>query len=178
MPDRRPTTAIPDGGTGAHGDGDFDPLAEAERQFLAHGLGSARRMHAAVSLIHAHQVVANGIDRVLKPLGLTFARYEVLMLLSFSRAGSLPVTKIGERLLVHPTGVTRLVDKLMREGLVERQEHPDDRRSVLVTVTDDGRALGRRASDLLAEADFGVHVDDAELGGLIECLDRVRDADR
>ena len=77
-------------------------------------------MYAAISLIHAQQVMSMAIDRALKPLGLTFARYEVLMLLSFSAAGSLPITKMGERLLVHPTGITRLVDKLVVGGFVER----------------------------------------------------------
>src|SRR5262245_53466319 len=96
----------------------FDPLAEARRQWLARDLHEPLSMYAAVSIIHAQQVVTTAIDRALKPLGLTFARYEVLMLLSFSRTGALPITKVGERLLVHPTGITKLVDKLEAQQLV------------------------------------------------------------
>src|SRR5690606_31439960 len=102
----------------------FDPLAEARRQWLAQHLDEPLSMYAAVSIIRAQQIVTTAIDRALKPLGLTFARYEVLMLLSFSRTGALPITKMGERLLVHPTGITKLVDKLEAYGLVRREPNP------------------------------------------------------
>jgi DNA-binding MarR family transcriptional regulator len=133
-------------------------------------------MHAAVSVVHAQQIVTTAIDRALKPLGLTFARYEVLMLLSFSRTGSLPITKIGERLLVHPTGITKLVDKLATQDLVTREPNPVDRRGTLVRITGDGRRLGKRASKLLAEVRFGVDLDDDRLHRLIDLLVDVRAA--
>lgn len=131
-------------------------------------------MHAAVSIIHAQQLVATSIDRNLKPLGLTFARYEVLMLLSFASTGSLPTTKVGERLLVHPTGITRLVDKLESEGLVRREPHPDDRRSTLVVISRTGRQLASRATERLGGIRFGIALDGAELQKLIEMLERLR----
>jgi len=53
-------------------------------------------------------------DAELRPFGLTFARFEVLMLLSFSTTGSLPLGKIGERLQVNPASVTNAVDRLER----------------------------------------------------------------
>lgn len=131
-------------------------------------------MYSAISLIHAQQVVTTIIDRALKPLGLTFARYEVLMLLSFSSSGSLPITKMGERLLVHPTGITRLVDKLVSQGLVERVQHPDDRRSVLVAVTDDGRRLAEEATAILGEVQFGLPHPAKELEELVSVLEEMR----
>ncbi|MDZ7678920.1 MAG: MarR family transcriptional regulator [Acidimicrobiales bacterium] len=155
-------------------DATFDPLAEANRQFLAHDLDRPRSMHAAVSLIHAHQVVSTRIERTLRPLGLTFARYEVLMLLSFSRSGSLPITKVGERLLVHPTGATKLVDKLEAQDLVCRKPNPQDRRGTLAEITPAGRRLGQRASSLLGEIGFGVDLPDPDLETLIELLRTVR----
>ena len=54
------------------------------------------------------------LDAAVKPFGITFARYEVLVLLSFSRTGSLPLSKVGERLMVHPTSVTSAVDRSQR----------------------------------------------------------------
>ena len=55
-----------------------------------------------------------------RPYGLTFARFEALALLSFSRRGALPLGKIGDRLQVHPTSVTNTVNRLERDGLVRR----------------------------------------------------------
>lgn len=135
-------------------------------------------MYAAISLIHAQQVVTTTIDRALKPLDLTFARYEVLMLLSFSQHGSLPVTKVGERLLVHPTGITRLVDKLETQGLVGREQHPDDRRSVLVSINQRGRDLATEATAVLGDIKFGVDRDAGELEQLVSILEKMRSAAR
>lgn len=152
----------------------FDPLAEARRQWLSRDLDEPLSMYAAVSIIHAQQLVITAIDRALKPLGLTFARYEVLMLLSFSSTGALPITKVGERLLVHPTGITRLVDKLEANELVHREANPDDRRGTLARITPAGRRLGRRASRFLAQMQFGVDLPNDDLEELVELLRRHR----
>lgn len=133
-------------------------------------------MHAAISVIHAQQLVTTAIDRALKPFELTFARYEVLMLLSFSKTGALPTTKMGERLMVHPTGITRLVDKLEEQGLVEREPHPADRRSTLVRITPAGRRLGTRATDVLADMRFGIGLAGQDLENLISLLGKLRNA--
>ena len=66
------------------------------------------------------------IDAVLRPLDLTFARYEILRLLSFSQAGAMPMTRLGSLLQVHPTSVTSAVDRLERQGFVERMRREDD----------------------------------------------------
>lgn len=152
----------------------FDPIVEARRQWLVHDLDEPLPMTAATSIIHAQQVVTTTIDRVLRPLGLTFARYEVLMLLTFSRAGALPITKVGERLLVHPTGITKLVDKLEAEDLVRREPNPDDRRGTLVRVTPEGRRLGKRASKLIGQVRFGADLPDGDLEQLVAILGRLR----
>src|SRR3546814_20594256 len=112
-------------------------------------------MYAAVSIIHAQQVVTTAIDRALKPLGLTFARYEVLMLLSFSRSGALPITKVRARLLVHPTGTTKLVDKLAARDLVPPEAHPDARRGTPDRIPPAGHRPGPPASTVLGTILFG-----------------------
>lgn len=155
---------------------DFDPLMEAQRQWHAHDLDEPLAMTVATSIIHANQVVSTTIDRVLRPLGLTFARFEVLTLLSFSKAGALPITKIGDRLLVHPTGVTKLVDRLEVDGLVAREPNPNDRRGTLARVTPNGRRLARRAATLIGEVRFGADLPDDELEQLVGLLQRLRRA--
>lgn len=128
----------------------FDPVAEARRQWEAHGWeDAAEGMAVITSLMRAQQIVQARVDRVLRPLGLTFARYELLMLLHFSRSGALPVTKASLRLQVHPTSVTNAVDRLEAAGLVVRRPHPTDGRATLVEITSDGRALALQATEEL-----------------------------
>jgi DNA-binding MarR family transcriptional regulator len=112
-------------------------------------------MAAVTSLMRAQQLVLAGVDRILRPLGLSFARYEVLMLLMFSSRGSLPLSVVGSRLQVHPTSITSAVDRLEAQGLVRRSPHPRDRRAVLAEITEDGKALAEKASELLNDQLFG-----------------------
>jgi hypothetical protein len=85
----------------------FDPIAEATRLWCAHGWEhAAEGMAAVTSLMRAQAIVQARVDDVLRPLELTFARYELLMLLSFTRAGRLPMTTAGARLQVYPASVT------------------------------------------------------------------------
>ena len=125
----------------------FDPVAEARRRWVAHGWADAAPGMAAVtSLMRAQQIVLARVEEVLRPFDLTFARYEVLMLLLFSRAGALPLSRLGDRLQVHPTSVTNAVDRLEAQGLVRRCPHPSDGRATLAQLTDEGRDLAGRAT--------------------------------
>jgi DNA-binding MarR family transcriptional regulator len=152
-----------------------DEIQEARRQWIAHDLEEPVAMAAATSIMRAQQLVATAVDRALRPLGLTFARYEVLMLLSFSRDGALPITKVGERLMVHPTGITKLVDKLEQQGLVRREAHPTDRRGTLAGITAEGRELAAKATRAVTAVRFGADLeDDGDLEQLIVLVQRLR----
>jgi DNA-binding MarR family transcriptional regulator len=149
---------------------DFDPIAEARRNWDAHGWPGGDAMMAATSIARAQQILIARVDEALAPFGLTFSRFEALALLFFSRRGALPMGKIGARLQVHPTSVTNTIDRLERAGLVERVAAEGDRRSVLARITDAGRELVPRAAEALAGVDFG-------LGGLADGdLGRIHDA--
>ncbi|MGH9058339.1 MAG: MarR family winged helix-turn-helix transcriptional regulator [Acidimicrobiales bacterium] len=133
----------------------FDPVAEARRHWAEHGWGDAADGMAAVtSIFRAQQIYLALIDAELRPLGLTFARYEVLMLLLFSRRGSLPLNKVGARLQVHPTSVTNAVDRLEAQGLIQRTPHPTDRRTTLAELLPEGRAVAERATLAVNQAVF------------------------
>jgi DNA-binding MarR family transcriptional regulator len=152
----------------------FDPIDEAARQWAQHWDG-VPQMHAVTSLMRVQQLVIARLDALLKPFGLTFARYEALVLLTFSSRGSLPLGKMGERLQVHPTSVTSIVDRLESAGLVVRRRHPEDGRAVLAEITKSGRALVERATTELVGADFGLGVlEDEGLRELSELLRPVR----
>lgn len=133
----------------------LDPVTDARRRWIEHGWAEAADGMAAVtSLMRAQQIVLARVDDVLRPLGLTFARYEVLMLLLFSRMGSLPMSVVGGRLQVHPTSVTNAVDRLEAAGLVQRHPHPDDRRATLAALTESGRAVAAAATAALNDEVF------------------------
>lgn len=133
----------------------FDPIDEAVRNWRAAGWDdSADGMALVTSIMRVHQLLLARVDEVLGPLGLTFARFEVLMLLRFSRSGRLPLGKIGRRLQVHPASVTNAIDRLEARGLVTRDEHPTDRRTTLAAITPAGRALVDTAVTALNEQVF------------------------
>jgi DNA-binding MarR family transcriptional regulator len=155
-----------------------DPIELAAENWSARGWqDAAAGMAAVTSVMRVQQIMLRDVEAVLKPLGLTFARYEVLMLLSFSRAGALPVGKVGERLQVHPASVTNAVDRLERDGYVRRAANPTDGRGVLAEVTDAGRALAERATAALnAEVFSALPLDERELRSLQRILRRMRRA--
>jgi DNA-binding MarR family transcriptional regulator len=132
-------------------------------------------MVAVTSVMRAHQILLARLNEVLDPFALTFARYEALMLLYLSRAGSLPLGKMGARLQVHPASVTSLVDGLERAGYARRAKHPTDRRTTLATITPRGREVAGAATEALNEISFGTApLEPAELDTVSEALRRLR----
>lgn len=128
----------------------LDPIREARRQWVAHGWeDAADGMEMVTSIVRAQQLLLERIEAELRPLDLTFARYEVLRLLSFSRSGSMPMTRLGSLLQVHPTSVTSAVSRLVKQGYVERSRGASDRRVVLAVLTSSGRDVVERATEAL-----------------------------
>lgn len=140
---------------------DFDPIERAG-ELWAEQVGDATAMRFATSVMRVHQVLLSQFDAALKPHQITFARYEVLRLLSFSSSGKLPLSKIGERLMVHPTSVTSLIDRLEHQGFVHREHDHRDRRRVLASLTSAGRDVLDAATEALTGLNFGLDALTAE----------------
>ena len=152
----------------------FDPIDEAARQWAERWDG-VPAMHAVTSLMRVQQLVIGRLDAILKPHDLSFARYEALVLLTFSSRGSLPLGKMGERLQVHPTSVTSIAKRLDDQGLIVRRQHPSDRRAVLAEITPVGRDLVERATKDLVAADFGLDaLEESARSALSELLRPIR----
>jgi DNA-binding MarR family transcriptional regulator len=152
----------------------FDPIERAGELWEQH-FGPASAMRAATSVFRVQQILLARFDEVLKPHELTFARYEVLVLLTFSRTGQLPLKVIGSRLMVHPTSVTNAIDRLVAAGYVDRRPNPNDGRGVLAGITDRGRAVVEKATAALTALDFGLgDLPEAERAALFDLLRRVR----
>ncbi|NKY98587.1 MULTISPECIES: MarR family winged helix-turn-helix transcriptional regulator [Nocardiopsis] len=152
----------------------FDPIERAHDNWTRRW-GPSPAMAAVTSVMRAQQILIGELDGALKPFGLTFARYEALVLLTFSGSGSLPLGKIGERLMVHPTSVTNTIDRLEGQGFVRRLPNPSDGRGVLAEITDAGRRVTEEATGALLSMDFGLGCySDEELWRMHEMFTRLR----
>ena len=152
----------------------FDPIERAGETWEQH-FGPASAMRAATSVFRVQQILLARFDEVLRPHELTFARYEVLVLLTFSRSGELPLKVIGSRLMVHPTSVTNAIDRLVAAGYVDRRPNPNDGRGVLAGITAQGRAVVGTATAALTDLDFGLgDLPEADRAQLFDILKRVR----
>jgi DNA-binding MarR family transcriptional regulator len=152
----------------------FDPIAEAQHKW-SERWPEADRMAAATALIRVQRIVMSSVERALAPFGLTFARFEALVLLTFSREGRLPLGKMGARLQVHPTSVTNAIDRLEAQGFVRRTGDPNDRRTTLAEITPEGRMVVEKATGAVTRTQFGLEMlRDAELREVSDILFQVR----
>lgn len=134
----------------------FDPITEAARQWRKHwGAAPVPSMVAVTSVMRAEQILTARLNALLKPWDLTFPRYESLMILYYSRNGSLPLGKMGARLQVHPTSITNTIDGLQKLGYVERVRHEEDRRKWLAAITERGRTVAEESTAAINDARFG-----------------------
>ncbi|WP_206426136.1 MarR family winged helix-turn-helix transcriptional regulator [Nakamurella antarctica] len=154
----------------------FDLIARAS-QIWRERIGPSESMEAVTNVMRVQQILQAAVDESLRPHGLTFARYEALVMLSFSSRDSLPMRIMGERLQLHPTSITNIVDRLEADGLAQRLPHPTDRRTTLVALTPSGRARLTAATSSVLLTDFGfVGLDNGELQLLSVLMTKLRKA--
>jgi DNA-binding MarR family transcriptional regulator len=154
-----------------------DPIDEARQQWIAQGWESAAPGLAVVSsLVRAGQIFVSRLEQELRPLGLSLARFEVLMQLLFSRHGSLPLGKMRVRLQVAPGAVTNVIDRLESDGLVARQTDATDARVTIARITREGRVRALKAVERVNEHVYE-HMDmtTAEMEALFEQLKVIRE---
>jgi DNA-binding MarR family transcriptional regulator len=158
---------------------EFDPIDRAgqlwERNWPDEEADVYASMRAVTSIMRAQQILIAELDALLRPYGVTFSRYEALVLLSYSRNGSLPLSKVGERLQVHATSVTNVIDRLEAAGLARREPNPQDGRGTLAVITEAGRDVVKKATEQLNAARFGLAALDAtDLTRVFAVLRRLR----
>ena len=131
----------------------------------------------AVTLIRTAAVVTARGTELLAGSGLTPPQYNVLRILRGAGAEGLPTLAIGERMLDLSPGVTRLVDRLEKGGLVTRERSDADRREVRCRITPAGLALLKKLDAPIERADQELvsHLSPAEQRTLVRLLDIVRD---
>jgi DNA-binding MarR family transcriptional regulator len=121
--------------------------------------------------MRASRLITGAIDRAVRPIGLTHARYNVLGLIALSSRGELRATKIGEYLMIHASGVTKLVDQLERDGLVQRKSDASDGRVSWIAITPRGRILYDAAVRLVIEVQYGLPLPLEDLTEIDRLLD-------
>lgn len=135
------------------------------------------RHEAMIGLLLTAQELSRPMQELLAERdGLTLQQYNVLRILRGSKGIGLPTLEIGERMIERTPGVTRLIDRLEKKGLVRRERSSKDRRQVFCHLTEEG-------DELLTELDGPVDtldetlmrgLQDREVRSLIELLDRLR----
>jgi DNA-binding MarR family transcriptional regulator len=154
----------------------FDPIERAAEIWGAR-IGDPVAMAAVTNVMRVQQILQREVDAVLAGHGITFARYEALVLLSFARSGRLAMSVMGRRLQLHPTSVTNIVDRLEADGLVKRLPHPTDRRTTLAEITEAGRQRREEATAAVTGIDFGLRgLTERQTTQLTELLAKVRKA--
>lgn len=136
----------------------------------------SREQQAVLGLLRTADAIKRSLAHVVEPHGITPQQYNVLRILRGAGSDGLPTLTIGERMVEQTPGVTRLIDRLERKGLVVRTPCPKDRRRVFCQITTKGL-------DLLDELDEPVNRWDvqtvsilppSDVDSLIKLLDRVR----
>ena len=143
-------------------------MPSARTQLAAEAWGSLLKVHASLVPV---------LDRRLRSgAGLPLSSYDVLLELQAAPKRRLTMTELGERVVLSRTRVSRVVDELVRDGLVRREPHPQDARSAFAVLTEDGYRRFRQAAPLYLagiEQEFATELSDRELRQLSTVLGRI-----
>lgn len=128
------------------------------------------RVTAWVNLQQTNRVIQNVLEASLKTAtDLSWAEFEVLWRLQTAAEHPLQMNEIAEQLLGSPSGITRIADRLERDGLIARETPRDNRRVVHVRLTEHGAAVLADARNAFAEAlghSFSAHLTEADVTAL------------
>jgi DNA-binding MarR family transcriptional regulator len=136
----------------------------------------SREQQAAIGLLRTADVVKRSFSQMIEPHGITLQQFNVLRILRGAGPEGLPTLTIGERMIEQTPGVTRLVDRLEKKGLVTRAPCAQDRRRVFCRITSKGLDLLKELDEPVTRWDSrAVSVlPPSDLDSLIDLLDRVR----
>jgi DNA-binding MarR family transcriptional regulator len=125
-------------------------------------------------LLHAGTAVAEHLERTLEPWNLSLAKLRAMEQLAGAPDG-VPLGQLADRLNCVKSNVTQLVDRLEADGFVRRVQRPNDKRCVVATLTDKGRASFRSASAARERAEREVlgRLDDGDRERLVSLLGRL-----
>lgn len=126
-------------------------MARRDRRGTA--LGETAEKRALLELFGAVDRCRRFFGALLAPAGLTLQQFNVLRILRGAGPEGLPTLEVGERMLERTPGVTRLIDRLERRGLVTRRRSAEDRRKVYCVIAPAGLELLAGLDEAVAAGD-------------------------
>ena len=155
---------------------------KAKLRVVCEGSLEQGREEAWRALITAHAAAVERIERGLLEAGLPpLGWYDVLLELSAASGCRLRMHELASAVVLSRSGLTRLVDRLEKAGLLRREPDPEDGRGSFAVLTDEGSQMRERMWPVYAKGiaeHFGAHVSDEEAVVLCRALGKVRDATR
>lgn len=135
---------------------------------------SDSELDAWQALLHAHHQITRVLDAELRAThDLTWAEYDVLLRLAKAAGRTLTMTELARRIMISPSGLTRVVDGLERKGFVKRSRSDDDARVVSASLSETGREKVKRAAQTHLRGireHFTSRLTDAQLRALASAL--------
>ncbi|MDP9321588.1 MAG: MarR family transcriptional regulator [Chloroflexota bacterium] len=131
------------------------------------------------AFLHAGTASALALDAALADTGVSHSEYDVLLNVATGPKDGLRPTDLAERVLITKSGLTRLLDRLVERGYIERRSCPSDRRGHLIVLTMDGRRAFRRAAPNVVRAIgaiFGDQFSEREVTALRVACERIATA--
>ncbi|WP_166973985.1 PH domain-containing protein [Brevibacterium atlanticum] len=131
-----------------------DPISEAAQAWDLRW-PERTRMEAVTTLMDTQRRLTAELDELLRPLGLNYSRFEVLLMLFLDAQGAIPLVELFTRLQGTAPSASSSVTWLEDASMVKRVVYPEDNEMVFVAITSKGRTAADRASRSLADARFG-----------------------
>jgi DNA-binding MarR family transcriptional regulator len=119
------------------------------------------------------------LEAALADTGVSLSEYDVLVNVATGPKDGLRPTDLAERVLITKSGLTRLIDRLVKRGYIERRVCASDRRGQLIVLTQDGRRAFRRAAPNVVRAIgtiFGEHFTERDVTALRVACERIATA--
>jgi DNA-binding MarR family transcriptional regulator len=150
-------------------------MADAKEQL------DALEIRAWEAFVYAQATVVPALDRELDgSAGVSLNEFEILTWLARAGRRGLRMSDLASRVVLSPSGVTRAIDQLERDGLVERRVVEGDKRGSLAILTAEGRATLRKAVNVHVRGlreHFLQHLSRTELKQLADALEAILDGE-
>lgn len=141
---------------------------------------ATKAQQATVALLHTTDVVRRRLARVVEREGITLQQYNVLRILRGAGGQPMSALDVAERLIEEAPGVSRLLDRLVAKGLIQRERSAADRRRLECSITRKGLELLARLDEPIVRADSDAMsgLSAREIATLDDLLARIRQVNR
>lgn len=131
---------------------------------------------AGINLMYTASWLSNELLKALKPYGISVPQFNILRILKGQKGKPVPLWLVTERMIDKMSNTSRLIDKLVVKGLVDRRQCPNDRRQVDLLLTSSGLELVNAATQSVDShtAKLLGHMTEAQIQTLNTLLDTMR----